>query len=89
MTNERKQSALSKVRSFKHSQTKSNFFVFDFTNEQVKLVSLTWERSISRILILAVPLRCSYNVHVNVCMTVPWHFDCVNSGAVCVACVFP
>ena len=42
MTNERKQSALSKVRSFKHSKTTSGFFCIQFiTNEQVKLVSFT------------------------------------------------
>ena len=31
MTNERKQSALSKARSFKHSKTTSSFFVFNLS----------------------------------------------------------
>ena len=40
MTNERKQSALSKARSFKHSKTTSSFVGVQFiTNEQVKLIS--------------------------------------------------
>ena len=57
MSNEREQSAMSKVRPFKHPKTTSVLFVIQFiTNEQVKLVSFTWEGSISRILILAVPL---------------------------------
>ena len=34
MTNERKQSVLSKARSFKHSKTISSFFVF-IANEQL------------------------------------------------------
>ena len=56
MTNERKQSVLSKIQSFKHCKTKSSFFVFYLiTNEQVKLVSFTGVDS--RILILAVSLR--------------------------------
>ena len=42
MMNERKESVLSKARSFKHSKTTSNFFCSQFiTNEQVKLVSFT------------------------------------------------
>ena len=54
---------LSKVWSFKQSKTTSSFFCIQFiTNEQVKLVSYTWEGSISRILILAVPLRRYYPV---------------------------
>ena len=57
MTKEHKQSSLSKARSFKHSKTTSRFFCIQFiTNEQVKLVSFTWEGWISSILILAVPL---------------------------------
>ena len=35
------------------------FCIQFITNDQVKLVSFTWERSVSRILILAVPLKLS------------------------------
>ena len=38
MTNERKQSVLSKARSFKHSKTTCRFFIQFITNEQVKSV---------------------------------------------------
>ena len=42
MTKARKQSALSKARSFKHFKTTSSFFCIQFiTNEQVKLISFT------------------------------------------------
>ena len=42
MMHERKQPALSKARSFKHSKTTNSFFYIQFiTNEQVKLVSFT------------------------------------------------
>ena len=51
MTNEHKQSALSKARCFKHSKITSSFCIQFITNEQVKL------GSISCILILAVPLK--------------------------------
>ena len=61
MTNERKQSVLSNARFFKHSKTTSQLLCILFiTNEQVKLVSFTWEGPISRILILAVPLSASW-----------------------------
>ena len=56
MTNERKQSALSKAWSFKHSNITSSFVIFLYFLQQVKIVSFS-QRSISRVLILAVHLR--------------------------------
>ena len=58
MPNECKQSVLSKARSFKHLNKKKlqHFWIQLITNEQVILVSFTWEGLISRFLILAVPL---------------------------------
>ena len=64
ITNKQKQSALSKARSLKHSKTTNSFFVFNLqciTNARVKLISFTWEGSISRILILAVPFNSEYH----------------------------
>ena len=42
ISNERKQSALSKVRSFNHSKVQTAFFCIQFiTNGQIKVVSFT------------------------------------------------
>ena len=63
MTNECKQSALSKARSFKHSKaTNSLFCIQCITNEQLQLVYFTREGPISHILILAVPLSYQFGI---------------------------
>ena len=58
MTNKRKQYALSKSPSFKHSKTTSSFLIFKLSHQQAGKTSLTRGESISRISILVVTLHC-------------------------------